>query len=157
MLQLEIIDADPIELSISETPALVLDLYDGVIYTQVEPNGSGSAHQIITSPGSYSSGRLLAWVGGSLVYYDALNPAHLFALVGVSTVAANAGEPLEIAARGEIHQAGWGLIPDQIYQAGTNGFISVVPVAGAVFSQIVGRAKDSNTFIFQPQTIFKNG
>lgn len=110
----------------------------------------------ITADKSFSAGRLIAFVAGEYVYYDPGSLVHKFALVGMSVNAANQGQQLTVKLRGEVQIVGWNLIPDRVYRAGSGGDITQTVPQTALFSQIVGRAKDSNTFIFLPQNIVTN-
>jgi predicted RecA/RadA family phage recombinase len=106
----------------------------------------------LVATGSISSGRLIALVGGQVVYYDCTQASHHMALLGISVTSANFGQPLQIQIEGLVHIPGFGLTTDQVYRAGSGGQLVTTSPLNAAFNQVVGRAKDSNTLIFSPQS-----
>jgi|GEM_PF-4418123 len=103
-----------------------------------------------------SGGRLVRTTEAGVAYYDHAELSHAYTLLGVSLNGADTGGEVRVQTRGVVTHIGWGLTPGLIYMAGTNGFLIPASDSGGAFSQLVGRATDSNTLIFSPQTIYNN-
>ncbi len=86
------------------------------------------------------SGRLVALVGGELVYYDAGNAGHAHALLGLALSSAIEGGIVRVQARGGAYLAEWDFVPDRVYYAGKAGELVDHRPTDTVFLHMIGRA-----------------
>lgn len=80
------------------------------------------------------------------VHFDPSEENNTGKTLGVSKNAAVTDDPVTVVHQGIIKSSGWGLTPDAIYYAGSNGTITVtIPTSGIL--QRIGIAVDSDTLM----------
>jgi hypothetical protein len=101
---------------------------------------AGATDLVVVAESAFGGGRVIASVGGELVYADCMNPNHFGMVVGVTLGAAGTGGELLVRTIGLILDSAFdGLAADALLRVGTNGLIVTEVPAGAAFAQVIGR------------------
>ncbi len=113
------------------------------------PKGQDGSPILNLTAGEIINGDSVVMVKDGKAYKnDPNDTGNIYLCIGLAKNAAGVGEDVKVTLCGEHISAGWGLIPNQIYYAGSNGGITLTPPDNNL-SQVVGFAKDADTMIVE--------
>lgn len=93
-----------------------------------------------------SSSNVVMLINGEAFKYQPGDETNYGRAVGIAKNATITGGTVTIQMMGKVNIPGWGLIPDALYYAASNGGVSVTPPSSGLLS-FVGVAKDVDTLI----------
>lgn len=105
-----------------------------------------------TAPFAMSGHRIVAEVGGQLVYASAATPAHAGQILGMTMNAADPGAFVEIRQDGDVTEPSWSFTPDRPVYLGANGQLTQTPPTAPDFAflQVIGFATAANRIFLNP-------
>ncbi|MBN9321360.1 MAG: hypothetical protein J0H24_04495 [Delftia acidovorans] len=110
---------------------------------QGQPGPPGGTTTVKVGPLSISGHSVVACdSAGELVAADATNPAHRGAVLGVVADAYSPGDDAVVQTGYVLEHAGWTWAPGPVL-VGLSGQLAQAPPAGALFAQVIGRARSS--------------
>lgn len=127
----------------SKRAALVVGGFRGPPGISGPPGASGSPLLQVTAGINLAYPRVVAVANGLAHYPDLSKAADIQQIVGVTTHAALAGQPITIAPQRIFTEALWGWVPGPIYCSEVGGQLTQLPAAAAILE--VGKAIDSKT------------
>ena len=96
--------------------------------------------------------RILAQVGGSLVYADPMDAAHLGKPTGFASRVMQPSESLVLITQGEWSDPSWNFTPGATLYLAPSGLIAEAPTVGAAFDLIIGAAITATHIVIELQT-----
>lgn len=128
----------------------------GLMTVKVKPAGTARV-LVAQGPGPAGAGylaavalsghRVVAVIGGQLVYADPGSAGHKLSVVGITPGAANAGEIARPVSAGQMDEPGWAWVPGLPVYAGTLGTLTQTPPGPPGWLRIVGVAQTSTRLL----------
>lgn len=116
----------------------------GIQGIQGDPGHSFTTYPAGTALGGH---RMVALIDGEFVYADHTNPAHIAAVVGMTTGAVNQGDFPTVVTDGEITEPTWTLTKNTAFYLSENGLISTTAPSSGFVLECGLATSDKSIFI----------